>query len=209
MRARLRLAVALAGLLAAPVSSGGEIIDRVVAVVAGDLILQSDVVAARDLGLVPSASASDVHQQVLARLIDRALMLAEVNRYAPPEPEAAAVDRELQTVRARFPSAEAFAATLARLGIGDEHLRGTLRDDLRIRAYLDQRFAVTPASEDALGRYYREHPEQFTFRGVLVPFERARPDVARAVAASQRRTMVNEWLAGLRRRTEVIDLSAE
>ena len=43
--------------------------------------------------------------------------LAEVDRYAPPEPTAADVDREVQVVRSRFPSAEAFDAVLARSGI--------------------------------------------------------------------------------------------
>ena len=124
-----------------------ETIDRVLALVAGQLITLTDVTAARDLGLVPVTGGDDPVRAVLSKLIDRELILAEVDRYAPPEPGAPAIDREVERVRARFPSAEAFAATLARSGIDEKHLRETVREDLRIRAYLDQRFTTQGAEE--------------------------------------------------------------
>ena len=81
---------------------------------------------------------------VLNKLIDRELVLAEVDRYAPAEPTTEAVNREILRVRQRFPSAADFDAALARSGIDEQHLRETLRQDLRMRAYLDQRFSATP-----------------------------------------------------------------
>ena len=151
----------------AGVPARAEIIDRVLAVVAGQLITLTDVRAAIDLRLQTTEGGADPVRTVLTKLIDRELILAEVDRYAPPEPAADAVDREVQRVRARFESQEALDATLARSGIDDKHLRETLRQDLRMRAYLDQRF--TAASE-------------------------------------RRQSLVDDWLAGLRRRGEVVDL---
>jgi hypothetical protein len=104
---------------------------------------------------------------VLSQLIDRELQLAEVDRYAPPEPSAEDVDREVQIVQSRFASAEAFDAALARSGIDIAHLRETMRENLRIRSYLAQRFSV---SED------------------------------------RRQQVVDDWVAGLRRRADIIDL---
>ena len=144
-----------------------ETIDRVLAVVSGQLITLSDVTAARDLGLQPADGTPDPIRAVLVKLIDRELILAEVDRYAPPEPSADAVDRELQRVRERFPSPAALDALLARSGIDEKNLRETLRQDLRVRAYLDQRFAT---------------------------------------AADRRQALVEEWIAGLRRRGNVSDL---
>jgi hypothetical protein len=187
---------------------GDEIIDRVLAVVAGNLIMLSDVRAAIELGLVSPGSAPDPVREVLSRLIDRALVLAEVDRYAPPEPAAEAVDRAVQAVRRRFSTPEAFAAALARVGMGDTHLREALREDLRIRAYLDQRFTVVSPTDDELGRYYRDHPDAFTRDGRLVPFDDARQDVAQAVVTDRRRALVDDWVAGLRRQAEITDLYA-
>jgi hypothetical protein len=137
----------IAGLLLAAslvvVSVRAETIDRILAVAAGQLIMMSDVTGAIDLGLQSTDAASDPVRAVLTKLIDRELVLAEVDRYAPPEPTAEAVDRELQRVRQRFPSPDAFDSALARSGIDDTHLRETLRQDLRMRAYLDQRFSLS------------------------------------------------------------------
>lgn len=144
-----------------------EVVDRVLAVVSGDLITLSDVAAARDLGLVAPGDAADPIRAVLTQLIDRELQLAEVERYAPMEPTADEVDREAQIVRARFPSPQAFDAALARSGIDLEHLRETLRENLRIRAYLEQRFAT---------------------------------------ADERRQQRISDWMAGLRRRADILDL---
>jgi hypothetical protein len=140
----LRIGVVL---LVASITVAGvraETIDRLLAVVAGQLIMLSDVTAATDLGLQSADGAADPVRAVLSKLIDRELVLAEVDRYAPAEPTSEAVDREVERVRQRFPSAAAFDAALARSGFDETHLRETLRQDLRMRAYLDQRFSVTP-----------------------------------------------------------------
>lgn len=140
----------LCALLVARVS-GDEVIDRVLAVVAGDLIMLSDVRAARDLGLVDPGAAPDPDRAVLLQLIDRALILNEVDRYAPPEPNADSVDRAIDTVRGRFASRQAFEAALSRVGLDEGQVRAVLRQNLRIRAYLDQRFvAETPERSRAI-----------------------------------------------------------
>jgi hypothetical protein len=90
--------------LAASVRSQ-ELIDRVLAVAAGDLITLSDVRAALDFGLVDAGGAADPVRAALSRLIDRALILDEVNRYAPPEPAAAAIDDRVAQIRGRFATA--------------------------------------------------------------------------------------------------------
>ena len=152
---------------AAATLHGAEVIDRVLAVAAGQVITLSDVTAARELGLQTVDAGADPVRSVLTKLIDRELMLAEVERYGPPEPAADVVERELAAVRARFPSASAYEATLARSGWDEKRLRDTIRQELRLRAYLDQRF--TPADP-------------------------------------RRVSLIDEWVAGLRRRGTVVDV---
>ena len=130
--------------LALAANAPAETLDRVLAVVNGDVITLSDVSAARELGLVgaPAPAGADPMAAVLSALIDRQLELDEVERYAPPEPPVEAVDRGVAAARARFPTAAAFEAALARSGLTLPRLRGWLRDDLRISAYLNQRFST-------------------------------------------------------------------
>jgi len=139
----LQIALALAVAVLVPGILRAETIDRVLAVAANQLITLSDVTAAIDLGLQSTDGAADPVRAVLTKLIDRELVLAEVERYAPAEPTAEQVDSEVQRVRQRFPEAAAFEAALARSGIDEKHLRETLRQDLRMRAYLEQRFSAT------------------------------------------------------------------
>jgi hypothetical protein len=136
------LAVAVLCLLLGTAPVSAETIDRVLAVVAGQIITLTDVTASRDLRLETGDGAADPIRVLLSKLIDRELILAEVERYAPPEPTDAAMGRELARVRARFASAQELDEALARSGIDESHLREMLRQNLRIRAYMEQRFAV-------------------------------------------------------------------
>jgi hypothetical protein len=200
--------------LRARARAGGETIDRVLAVVDGELIMLSDVTAARDLGLMGAgqSSAADPDnlnnptRALLSALIDRQLILTEVDRYAPPEPSVEAVDLGVRLVRARMSSPEAFDAALSRSGIDEKHLRETVREDLRIVAYEEQRFTVPAANDDELARFYRDHPAQFTRNGRVEPFDSVRVEVTEASAIERRQSLVKDWVAGLRRRADIVDL---
>lgn len=195
----------LLGVWPAPPAAADEIIDRVYAVAGGYLIMQSDVMSARELGLVPPGNAPDPNREVLSRLIDRALVLAEVDRYAPPEPSAQAVESALEDVRARFRTVESFNAALARAGMTEAHLRETLRQNLRIRGYYEQRFTVVPPGDDELGRYYREHADAFTRNGTVASFADVRQQALQMYIAERRNALADEWIAGLRRRADIVD----
>jgi hypothetical protein len=126
-----------------------EIIDRILAVVDGEVITLSDVSSALRFGFVQPPAGVDPIRFALDRLIERQLMLREVERYGPAEPSPAAIDQAVEEVRERFGGASRLAAALKQSGMAEDLLRRRIRDDLRIRAYLDQRFAaVTPSSDD-------------------------------------------------------------
>ncbi|MEP7307217.1 MAG: hypothetical protein ABJA98_17020 [Acidobacteriota bacterium] len=133
-----------------------EIIDRALVVVAGVVITQSDATAASELGVVTSGGTGDPLAGVLAQLVERQLMLTEVDRSAAPEPSTDAVDRRLQAIRARFASTPVYEAVLRRSGIDEMRLRQTLRDQLRIDAYLDQRFSAPPLTAERRAELIKE-----------------------------------------------------
>ena len=194
------LAMALAG---GPLRA--QLIDRVLAVVVGDPITLSDVTAAIRLGLVPApAGGEDRVQVALTALIERQLQLIEVNRYVPPEPSAAQVEAGLAQVRARFESPAAFESAMRDTGVSEPQLRARVRDDVRIATYLRQRFGGSyQPSEEEVARYYRSHESDFIRNGVLRPYEEVRDEARQRLIDDRAATLVRDWIAGLRRRTDV------
>ena len=204
---RSRVVCGVIGLLlsASPVfAQTGVTLDRILAVVSGNLILQSDVNAATRLGLVTVPDEGDRTQVALDRLIERMLMLLEVDRYGPPEPTGAEIDAGLAEIDKRIGSGERLDAILRETGYTLPQLRVFVRDDLRIRAYLAQRFgsSASAVEEDVL-QYYRSHQKEFTREGAVRPFAEVRDEARQGLLAERRAMLVREWLASLRRRTEV------
>ena len=138
---------------------------------------------------------------MLDALIERRLVLAEVDRYAPPDPPEADVDRRLADIRAR--AGDDFDAILLECGIQVEQLRRQVRDDLRIEAYLQQRFGAMQPSDEEIQQYYRDHQSSFMQNGAIRPLEQIRDLVRTDMMASQRTATIKDWIAGLRRRASV------
>jgi hypothetical protein len=120
-----------------------EIIDRVMAVVGGQPITLSDVHAVLLFRFVdPPAGTRDPLAYALDRSIERTLMLAEVDRFQPPEPAPVEIALRIEELEQRAGSAAAFERALAVTGTSREQLRRRIRDDLRIATYLNQRFGA-------------------------------------------------------------------
>jgi peptidyl-prolyl cis-trans isomerase SurA len=181
-----------------------EVIDRILAVVDTQIVTLSDARAALRFALVPEDVSADPIAAVLQRLIDRRLMLAEVDRYAPPEPTPAAVDAAVAVIERRFKDTLEMEIALNQSAMSREELRRYVRDTLRLETYFQQRFStVVQPSEDEILRYYREHAADFTVSGKLQPLEAARESVRTAVIREQRDVLVRQWVEGLRRRGAV------
>ena len=191
------VALALA-LDVSPALSQDQVIDRVLATVDGRVITLSDVRGARALNLVAPRPGPDPAKAVLDALVDRVLVLGEVERFAPPEPDPAAVEREVAALRAAGPAD--FGAALAAAGHDDASLRRWVRNSLRIESYIAQRFAgVLDPSEDDVETYRRLHAPEAEAAGR--PLDAAA--VRAAVAADRRAALVREWIAGLRARASL------
>jgi hypothetical protein len=190
----LAVMAGLAGPLAAQ-----TLLDRVVARVNGAVILLSDVRAAVALGLVEAAPDSE---DAVEQMVQRALLVEEVNRFPPPEPAGEAVDAELARLRAR--AGGSLDEVERTTGIQAEHIRLLARDRLRIQGYIDQRFGVTvPLTEEQVLQYYRAHPEEFMANGQVVPFDRAQGLARERAGLEQRQRTISQWLTDLRTRADV------
>ena len=194
---------AIGVLLTAPLSA--DIIDRVLAVVGEHVIMLSDVRAYSELGLIRPDTGDDPQPEVLTQLIDRTLILGEVNRFVVSEPAPVSIDRRYGELRAALATDDAaFEDALRSVGLTEISLRQIIRDDLRIDSYLRQRFASAARPTDAeAARYYREHEDVYSRDGVTLPFDEV-SEIARADLLEERRLqLIDDWLGRVRRRVVV------
>jgi hypothetical protein len=175
------------------------LLDRTLALVGGQPITLSDARAAIAFGLVEDAKASMA--DVTAQLVDRELILREVQRYAPSAPEPSQVDARLDGIRKRVDGP--LTAALDAFGFTEARLRAWVRDDLRAEAYLAQRFASASAPTDTelAAAYARQRAE---FDKANITFEQAAPILRDLLIETRRRELVVDWLSDLRRRTDVV-----
>jgi hypothetical protein len=185
----------------------GQVIDRIVAVVGGQAITWSDVRAARALQLVslpgPTFAAATRDLDIVDGLIARELMRAEVDRFSIAPPDAAEVETRVAAARARLGGADATAA-LDALGLSDARLRAWIEDDRRIERYLAQRFdvAAQPTDEEVV-TFFQSREREFVRDGQPQPFAAAQAEARTRLVGERRRQLIDEWVAGLRRRTAV------
>ena len=170
--------------LSVSVSVRAEVIDRVLAILPGQIITLSDLEAALELGLVEPPAGTERLAGGLSVLVDRVLMLNEVRRVNPAEPGAAAIDARVARIRQRFASPADVSRVLAARGLDEAVLRFYAADDLRLASYLDERFSAAAQPTDEEIRQAGESARQ-------------------RLTDDRRRTLIGAWAAELRRRADV------
>jgi hypothetical protein len=199
----LSVMAALSMTVASGFAQPGELIERTLAIVGGRVITLSDTRAAAALGLIDIGTPADPVDAATSLLVERELVLREVQRYAPPEPAESAIEARVESVRQRFPDPGALARTLEATGFSELRLRAWLRDDLRIQAYLAQRFAAAGVpTEQEIALAYTQRRAEFDKTGTT--FEQATPLLREQLAAARRKELIADWVADLRRRTDVV-----
>lgn len=194
--------VFVACLVPAASAQPGELLDRTLAIVGTQVITLSDARAAVRLGLVDAAPGADP-ASITQVLVDRELVLREVQRYAPPAPSDGTVEARLDELRKRLPAPGEWAQILAATGFTEARLRAWVRDDLRTVAYLAQRFASASTPTDAeVAVLFTQ--ERVTFERAGITFEQAAPGLRERLVEARRRELITDWVSDLRRRTTVV-----
>ena len=143
-----------------PAPGGGEVVDRMVAVVnGGELITYSDLLW--QLALQPGVPIDNPRREDLSRalelLIDQRLVLQEAGKL----PHVHATEKETEEagneLAKRFPSAGEFQQRMERVGLTAAQLREIIHERIDMEKYLDFRFrsftVVTPQEVEA---YYKD-----------------------------------------------------
>ena len=147
---RASVACLLAVICVPPALTAQQLLDQVVARVGTTAITKTDVDAAVAFGIVESKPAPD-GRDPLKQMIDRRLMLAEVNRFRPPEPAEAPVAELVAKMKAT--AGADLAAVMKRTGVDEKRLTELARETLRLQSYVQQRFGNAARAEQQMERW--------------------------------------------------------
>lgn len=201
---RLWGAALAAALAPGPAPAEGPVeLDRLAARVGKRVILASDVRLFVALGLVQPDPGGGPLAGAANRLVDRALMLEEVDRFRPPGPAAAAVRERVAATVERLGEG-GWARLRDREGVSDAWLEAIVRDTIRLEGYVRQRFgALAQPTDEEVREYYVAHPDEFRRGGAALPFEAVEAELRARLSKSRLDRLVADWVRDLRARGDV------
>lgn len=186
-------------------SAKQDVIDKVVATVDRQIIMLSDVRAVTELGVLVMGSNEGSETQVTSRLVNRVLILVEVDRFLVSEPLQTEIQRRIDALKEHHSTVKSFETAWKSVGMTEERLYRLIRNDLRIDSYLRQRFTSTAEPTNAeLLQYHKENQDLYILNGLRLPFNDARELVRDDLLEERRQVIIQNWIARLHESVEVV-----
>jgi peptidyl-prolyl cis-trans isomerase SurA len=202
-----------------PLESGTEM-DRVVAIVNGDLILDSDIDQERRFSaLLPYGEAGGAYSRdaAIQRLINRDLILQQIKLQPGYDVSEAAAAKDLASLRKSIPACKQFDCDttagwdrfLASEGFSEASLTGLWQQRMEVLAFIEQRFRmgikITPAQirtyydTDLRKQYAAQHAAEPPLRTIS-------SRIQEVLLQQQVSGLLDDWLQSLRAQGSVVVL---
>lgn len=208
------VAVAVLALAAQPELSAGEVLDRVVATVNGDAILQSEWDDALHyecfLNQRPVEQVTVAERRAtLDRLVDQLLLAQQMKTTGgAPATQDEVADR-VREIRRETPGGSndpGWKAALARYGLAPSVLAERVARQIDIERYVDQRFRSSVyVDAESIKTYYRTRlvPELQRSRSAVPPLAEVRARIERVLAEERFTELMSGWLKTLRAQSRI------
>ena len=203
----------------------GDVVDRIVAIVNGDLVLESDVdEEERFTELYPysNADGGSLRDQAIKRLIDRTLILQQMASFPQTPISDDQVKREEADLRKDLPacvhadcsSDAGWEKFLALSGFTEVELRGRLRQRAEVLRFIEQRFRTAVRVTDAqISDFYNKSmiPEYKKQNASPPPLDSVRDRIQELLLQREVSSMLDDWLKALREsgRVRVLQTNVE
>jgi len=199
--------------IAAP-ARGGDVLDRIVATVNGQIILQSDWQdALRYEAFIDGRSleqlAAQERKAALDHLIDQELLREQMRsanfRHATEEE----VSGRIQEIRKQYPGAgskEGWRATLARYGFSEDELKQRVSLQLDLMRLVDTRLRPNVnVDSQSIERYYNQEllPQLRQSGAKEVPLAEVSPQIKELLTQQKMNQLLVSWLQTLRSGSEI------
>jgi peptidyl-prolyl cis-trans isomerase SurA len=195
----------------APAAGQQVMLDSVVAIVNGDLILESDVDAEERFGAFQpfNESKPETRQELVERLIDRALILQQMALQPEPPIPDAQLERQLATLRKAIPNCAAYHCEtdagwekfVAGQGFTMAEVSDRWRQRMAVLRFIEERFRMGIRIEQSdIDDYYRNTMlPVYEKQKVTPPAEAAIADRIQEILLQQRvNKLMDDWLTALR-----------
>jgi peptidyl-prolyl cis-trans isomerase SurA len=195
-------------LLATAAAAAQQVVDRVVARVEGDIVLESEV---RELGQYQQLieGREETASRRLDRLIDQWIVRTEGEAALFPRASTAEVDAGIGRLRASFAPDE-FQKRFAASGLNEAALRRLVADQLYLTRYLDSRFrAAAQVEPAAIEAYYRDEfvPRIEKAGTPVLPLREVRGQIREVLVARGINQQAERWLEESRARLHIEKVS--
>jgi hypothetical protein len=192
-------------------SSQGIVLDRVVAIVNGDVLLDSDVDEERRFEMIqPYRGRGEISRDAaVQRLIDRTLILQEAEQLPEMEVTNQELDQQLATLRKDIPECKEFHCEtdvgwqryLSDHGFTETEFRARWLKRMELLRYIEMRFrSGVHITDDQIKEYYESTmlPE-YARRKVTPPkLETVSQRIQEVLLQQQVSNLLRDWLASLR-----------
>jgi hypothetical protein len=188
-----------------PLPQSQRVVDRIVARIEDDIILQSQV---RELGafqqLVDGQAESD--DKLLKELIEQWVVATEANASHFPQPAQFEVDREMARLVSQFPNVEKYQARLRDLGLSDNQVRQLLTRQIYDERYVDYKFRPSvPVETTDVETYYKQEflPELAKKNQPAPALSSVEEQIRELLVQRGISTMTSKWLDDTKSRLKI------
>jgi hypothetical protein len=192
---------------------GATVVDRILAVVDEDPILESEVDQVVGLGLVEQEAEEpdeEYGRRILARLIDQRLRFHEIDRFGFAELPIDEVERQYESFRQRFDDSAQFSERLAELGLDEASLKQLVARQIMVLTYVEERLGPRVfVGVDDINAYYKDvlTPEMAATRQPLPPMPEVREQIRQVIRQQRLNEEIDRWTEELRQEADIEDYS--
>lgn len=188
-----------------------DLIERIVAVVDEDPILLSEVDRALILGIVEAQEGETdraLRHRALGWLIEQRLRFHEVERYGFSPVPSSVVDQQMDGLRARWRTEEAFSERLEMAGVDEQGLRQLLARQLQVVTFVEERLGLKVfVSLSDIKRHYEQEvvPKLEELGQPIPPVDELREPIRAVLKEERLNQELRRWTDELRAEAEILD----